>query len=718
MVTTWQATSSSFEMVPHEITTFSVQASEEVANRCLATDERLNPYYDFIRSRFEAYVNQIDKVKGSHSTWFDIAKAHEEFGVFITDNSNVYRVREWLPGAKAVFVYGDFNTWNKESHPLSKELLPDSEEPSGAWSTLVEGMAPRQRYKLRIIGADDQEREVVSLWVRTAWPSIEANVLDGVVTTQQTPKWRHPRPTAPKSMQMYEVHVGICSEEERIGTFRECKEIVLPRMKILEMNTLLLKGLQEHPYFGSGGWHVIGFFAPSSRYGSLDELRDLIDAAHALQIRVLFSVIISHASPTLDLMDGTESVGGLFSCGAGRRNVMWDAPTFDYSQIMAQRFTLSCLRYFLEEFNIDGFRFEGLQSLLYRDHAACGGFDRYDYHSHFSNNAAVPNHIFLMMVNEMVHTLRPEATTIADDLCQTPTLATPIESGGFGFDYVASLHVNAAVTKLIDTIDDMRYPLRTFSYELDRLSTEKRLALMENIDSLMVGKRRMKVAFFAWETLHTIAVGGIAPHVTELAAALRRCGNEVHIFTRATTISSGVSNHYGVFYHEVTFALDRDFVQECSNMCAAFVSNMLEEERLSAEVFDMIHGHDWLVARAVTALKGLGRTCVFTMHSTESGRCGNQVFGGDSARIRAIEREACAVADRVICVSGVLAEEVRNHYQVHSDKIRVVYNGCNVQNFDGFEDAGKFCNAARITYLQHQRNNATASRLYNPQYFL
>lgn len=146
----------------------------------------------------------------------------------------------------------------------------------------------------------------------------------------------------------------------------------------------------------------------------------------------------------------------------------------------------------------------------------------------------------------------------------------------------------------------------------------------------------------------------------------------------------------------MTFDLNRDFVQECFNMCGAFVHEMLAWENSRAMTFDLIHGHDWLVARAVTTLKDMGRTCVFTMHSTEAGRCGNKVFGGPSQRIRDIEKDACHRADRVICVSGVLAEEVKQYYAVPGPKIRVVYNGCNVHNFDGFEEAGEHFNVASV----------------------
>lgn len=196
--------------------------------------------------------------------------------------------------------------------------------------------------------------------------------------------------------------------------------------------------------------------------------------------------------------------------------------------------------------------------------------------------------------------------------------------------------------------------------------------------------RKFRAALFAWESLHSVAVGGVAPHLTELAAGLERRGHEVHVYVRSGAGQAPYELIDGVHVHRVSFDLSSDFVQEITNMCNAMVHFMLETERFMDARFDVVHCHDWLAAPALINIKhNHNRPCVFTVHSTEYGRCGNKVFGGQSARIRGIEQEAVAIADRVIAVSGVLCDEIKAHYQLDWDKLRCVYNGINCLRYDG-----------------------------------
>lgn len=205
-------------------------------------------------------------------------------------------------------------------------------------------------------------------------------------------------------------------------------------------------------------------------------------------------------------------------------------------------------------------------------------------------------------------------------------------------------------------------------------------------DSSMSKKatRRFKIAMFSWESLHSIAVGGVAPHLTELAAGLERRGHEVHVYVRTGIDQPSYERIDGVHVHRISFQLSPDFVQEISNMCDAMVHFMLETERYMNAPFDIVHAHDWLSAPALINVKRHhDRRCVFTVHSTEFGRCGNIVYGGQSARIRAIEAEAISFADRVVGVSGVLCDEIKEHYSFDWDKLRCVYNGINCLRYDG-----------------------------------
>eukprot|EP00189_Rhodosorus_marinus_P002074 CAMPEP_0113956676 /NCGR_PEP_ID=MMETSP0011_2-20120614/2215_1 /TAXON_ID=101924 /ORGANISM="Rhodosorus marinus" /LENGTH=501 /DNA_ID=CAMNT_0000966891 /DNA_START=148 /DNA_END=1653 /DNA_ORIENTATION=+ /assembly_acc=CAM_ASM_000156 len=193
-----------------------------------------------------------------------------------------------------------------------------------------------------------------------------------------------------------------------------------------------------------------------------------------------------------------------------------------------------------------------------------------------------------------------------------------------------------------------------------------------------------KIAMFAWESLHSVAVGGVAPHLTNLSAALERRGHEVHVYVRA----GGGQKHYelidGVHVHRINFGQDNDFVNEINNMCNAMVHAFFETEGFMGHQFDIVHAHDWLAAPALINIKRHhNRKCIFTVHSTEYGRCGNQTYGGQSARIRSLEGEAIDVADRVIAVSGVLCDEIKDHYGFHWPNLRRVYNGIECLPYDG-----------------------------------
>ena len=204
----------------------------------------------------------------------------------------------------------------------------------------------------------------------------------------------------------------------------------------------------------------------------------------------------------------------------------------------------------------------------------------------------------------------------------------------------------------------------------------------------------MRIALFAWESLHSVAVGGVAVHVTELAAALERLGHEVHVFVRLGAGQTTYAVIDGVHYHRCPIELHPDFVTEMNNLGNVLAYFMGETEAYQGGHFDIVHAHDWLCAKGLTQVKNdRGRKTVYTLHSTEYGRCGNHHHNGRSARIRAFEAEGAYCADRVITVSAALADEVKWLYAVPDCKLRVVHNGINCERFDGFIDPG-ICRAS------------------------
>lgn len=197
----------------------------------------------------------------------------------------------------------------------------------------------------------------------------------------------------------------------------------------------------------------------------------------------------------------------------------------------------------------------------------------------------------------------------------------------------------------------------------------------------------MKIALMSWESLHSVPVGGVAVHVTELAAALQRRGHEVHCFVRIGDGQAGYDLKDQVHYHRVPIDIHPDFVTEVNNMCNSLVWRMGETESHIRGAFDIVHCHDWLTAKALVQAKNQhGRRTVFTLHSTEFGRNGNHFRGGNAERVHAIESEGAYCADRVITVSGILADEVKHQYQVPDYKLRTIRNGINCEKYDGFID--------------------------------
>ena len=197
----------------------------------------------------------------------------------------------------------------------------------------------------------------------------------------------------------------------------------------------------------------------------------------------------------------------------------------------------------------------------------------------------------------------------------------------------------------------------------------------------------MRIALLSWESLHSVPVGGVGAHVTELAAGLERRGHDVHVFVRKGNGQSHYSLVDNVHYHRCPIDIHPDFVTEMNNMCNSFAWHVNESEHHDRSAFDVVHGHDWLCAKAIVQLKNNhGRKAVYTIHSTEFGRCGNVNYSGNSARVRMVEAEGAFVADRVVTVSGALAEEVKQHYQVPDWKLRTVRNGIHCHRYDGFID--------------------------------
>ncbi|KAF8307005.1 1,4-alpha-glucan branching enzyme [Clavulina sp. PMI_390] len=310
---------------------------------------------------------------------------------------------------------------------------------------------------------------------------------------EQVYKPKHKAPPKPKSVKIYEAHVGISTPDQRVGTYKEFTQNMLPRIAKLGYNTIQLMAVMEHAYYASFGYQVTSFFAASSRYGTPDDLRELVDVAHSLGLTVLLDVVHSHACKNvldgINMFDGTDHL--YFHEGGKGRHELWDSRLFNYGSHEVLRFLLSNLRFWIEEFGFDGFRFDGVTSMMYKHHGIGTGFSG-GYSDYFGDQADIEAIVYLILANDMIHQLYPNAITIAEDVSGMPLLCVDTAIGGVGFDYRLSMAIPDMWIKLLKEKKDDDWKMGEISWTLtNRRWKEKSIAYAESHDQALVGDKTL-----------------------------------------------------------------------------------------------------------------------------------------------------------------------------------------------------------------------------------
>ena len=300
--------------------------------------------------------------------------------------------------------------------------------------------------------------------------------------------WENAAPAAVQHPKVYEAHVGMATEEFRVGTYREFAEQVLPRLARLGYNVVQLMAVAEHPYYGSFGYHVANYFAPSSRCGSAEDLKYLIDTAHGMGIAVLMDIVHSHSvknfAEGLSSFDGEE---GLYF--HKRDHPEWDSRIFDYGRSEVCRFLLSNLAYWMTEFRFDGFRFDGVTSMLYHHHGNIT-FDHYD--KYFYDGVDWDAVTYLQLANQLIHEINPRALSIAEDMSGMPGLCRPLNEGGIGFDFRLAMGIPDYWIKLLEHTRDEDWRLdEIYDTLTNRRCGEKTIAYAESHDQALVGDKTL-----------------------------------------------------------------------------------------------------------------------------------------------------------------------------------------------------------------------------------
>lgn len=455
-------------------------------------DSMLEPYAAQLRERFTHYRSVRQQLIHAASSLDQVSRGHEYFGFNRGKEAGQSGVwyREWAPGAKRLSLIGDFNQWDRQAHVMQPDrwgvwqiFLPDQD--------YADRLTHESFVKVHVIGADDKPRDRIPAYIRRVVQDPSLAFCAQYWNPPQAYRWKHKRPGRRKGgLRIYEAHVGMAQEQGKVGTYREFAEHVLPRIAALGYNAVQLMAVMEHPYYGSFGYHVSNFFAPSSRFGTPEELKALIDQAHGMGLAVIMDIIHSHAVKNVDeglnRFDGTDHQ--YFHAGRRGEHHAWDSLCFDYRKYEVLRFLLSNVRYWLEEFHFDGFRFDGVTSMLYLDHGLERAFTCYD--DYFGDNVDRDALAYLMLANEVAHAVHDKAVTIAEDMSGMPGLARPIKEGGLGFDYRLAMGVPDYWIKVLKHRTDEQWDLWELWHTLmNRREHEKHIGYAESHDQALVGDK-------------------------------------------------------------------------------------------------------------------------------------------------------------------------------------------------------------------------------------
>ena len=453
-------------------------------------DEWLQPVEAQMNLRHERYERKMADIGRSAGSLVDYANGYRYFGWQWDDVLDGWWLREWLPGAHDVYVFGDFNNWQRTEIRMHKDA-------AGVWSAFFPAAMYRDRlrhgslYKIHVHG-DNGWLDRIPAYARRVVQDDETKNYTAQFWNPAEPfDWRGDAFDASKigSLLIYEAHVGMAQEREGVGTYREFTEKILPIIKKDGYNAVQLMAVAEHPYYGSFGYHVSSFFAPSSRCGTPEELKELIRRAHELGLAVIMDLV--HAHYVKNLNEGINSLDGtdhLYSPpGDAGYQQYWDSKLFDYGKEEVQHFLLSNVKYWLDEFHFDGYRFDGVTSMIYRHH----GYVTFDSRDRFFDEGVNGDALtYLTLANRLAHDFRPSAVTIAEDVSGMPGMCIPIADGGIGFDYRLGMAIPDFWIKQLKEVPDEQWDIREmWSVMTDRLPEVKTVAYAESHDQALVGDK-------------------------------------------------------------------------------------------------------------------------------------------------------------------------------------------------------------------------------------
>ena len=452
-------------------------------HRIFKTDPQLKPFEKDFDLRMDNYRSKKEALVGKDGLLSNFANGHKYFGFHKADGGWYYR--EWAPAAEKLYLTGDFCGWDRYAYPMKKEE-------NGVFSLFLPGedALPDGSLVMTVVVSGGQELERIPLYANRVVQDPHTYVWNAQIWHPKDFRWTDADFVPKKNLFIYECHIGMAQEEGKVGTYNEFREYTLPRIKALGYNTIQIMAVMEHPYYASFGYQVTNFFAASSRYGTPEELKLLVDTAHKMGIAVLLDVVHSHACKNtregINEFDGT--VYQFFHDGPRGEHEAWGTKCFNYGKNEVIHFLLSNLKYWQEEYHFDGFRFDGVTSMLYLDHGLGTSFDSPE--KYFSMNTDTEAVTYLQLATELVREVDPNAILIAEDMSAMPGMCRPIADGGIGFDYRLAMGEPDMWIRLLKDTPDEYWDLNKIYYELAiRRPGERQIGYCESHDQALVGDK-------------------------------------------------------------------------------------------------------------------------------------------------------------------------------------------------------------------------------------
>ena len=460
--------------------------------KIVENDNWLTPVATEVEKRFERYQNRLKSIEKQYGSLSSFASAYEFFGFHHDTVRRGWWYREWAPAAHYMSLYGDFNGWNRYANPLENVgngiweiFLPDSEYKDklvhgSLLKVLVQSSIGEQEripvYITRVLQDDNTKDFSAQFW----------NPEKPYIFENQVPKLKD------EPLLIYESHVGMAQEKEEVGSYNEFIANVLPRIKADGYNAVQLMAIAEHPYYGSFGYHVSNFFAASSRFGTPEELKKLVDTAHGMGLLVIMDLVHSHTVKNvregINLFDGTEYQ--YLKPGLEGVHPQWDSKLFNYGKTETLQLLLSNVRYWLKEYHFDGYRFDGVTSMLYKNHGIGETFD--DPWKYFGDNIDNDAVTYLQLANKLTHDVDNKNITIAEDVSGMPGICAKIEDGGIGFDYRLGMGLPDFWIKVLKDQTDEQWNMHEFFFTMtNRLQDVKTIAYAESHDQALVGDKTL-----------------------------------------------------------------------------------------------------------------------------------------------------------------------------------------------------------------------------------